>query len=105
MRFIFVLAISYYFKKRINCDIINLDKGLEHGRVVMQRTRNPSNRVKRRRGSNPLDSFYKWIFLPYLKKNYKKNPVTNTLTPFPPDCIRLHQEVFFIHFYKKDSTH
>ena len=23
-----------------------------------------------------------------------ENPVTNTLTPFPPDCIRLHQEVF-----------
>ena len=29
MRFIFILAISYYFKKRINCDIINLDKGVE----------------------------------------------------------------------------
>lgn len=29
MRFIFILAISYYFKKRINCDIINLDKGME----------------------------------------------------------------------------
>lgn len=59
----------------------------------MQRTRNPSNRVKRRRGSNPLDSFYKWIFLPYLK-NIIEYPVTNMLTPFPPDCIRLHQEVF-----------
>ena len=23
-----------------------------------------------------------------------ENPVTNTLTPFPPDCIRLRQEVF-----------
>ncbi|PFG85613.1 hypothetical protein BW152_00670 [Lactococcus lactis] len=36
-----------------------------------------------------------------------ENPVTNTLTPFPPDCIRLHQEVFLFKkflFMKKTTT-
>ena len=30
-----------------------------------------------------------------------EKPVTNTLTPFPPDCIRLHQEVFLFINIKK----
>ena len=32
-------------------------------------------------------------------------PVTNMLTPFPPECIRLHQEVFLfkkIFVYEKN---
>ena len=36
-----------------------------------------------------------------------EKPVTNTLTPFPPDCIRLRQEVFLfkkIFVYEKTTT-
>lgn len=62
MRFIFILAISYYFKKRINCDIINLDKGVEpwqSGNAADSKSAEPV--LSRRTGSNPVGSLENFI--------------------------------------------
>ena len=91
--FVLVILISYYFRKVINYGIMKLDKGAEpwqSGNATDSKSVEPCKAAQGFKSPWLLISRVLYSQLYYIRKMI----VLNTLTPFPPVCIRLHHEVF-----------